>query len=157
MTMKEELLDAKVRERFGDKFSVQLLRPNRAWISVTLEDLPELAKWLKEQEGYYHCSTITGLDSGENLEALYHVTSGEGELTLRLAVPKTNPHIPTLTAIWPGAVLYERELQDMFGFIVDGHPDPRRYILPEDWPDGVYPLRKDYVYTYTEAPLARKE
>ncbi len=157
MTMKEELLGAKVQERFGDKLSVTLVHANRAWITVTLENLPELAKWLKEQEGYYHCSTITGLDSGENLEALYHLSSGEGELTLRLAVPKTNPHIPTLTGIWPGAVLYERELQDMFGFIVDGHPDPRRYILPEDWPDGVYPLRKDYVYTYVEAPLAKKE
>ena len=154
--MKEETLDAKVKERFGDKFTVQLVHPNRAWISVAQEDLVDLAKWLKE-EGYYHCSTITGLDSGDNLEALYHVSAGEGELTLRVAVPRSNPHIPTTTAVWPGAILYERELQDMFGFIIDGHPDPRRYLLPETWPDGVYPLRKDYVYTYQEAPLAKKE
>ena len=155
--MKEEQLGSKVKARFGDKLSVQLVRPNRAWISVTLEDLPTLAKWLKDEEGYYHCSTITGLDSGDKLEALYHVSAGEGELTLRVAVPRTNPHLPTLTGVWPGATLYERELQDMFGFVIDGHPDPRRYVLPEDWPDGVYPLRKDYVYTYEEAPMAPRE
>jgi len=155
--MKEELLGPRLKERFGDKLGVELVRPNRAWMSVTLDDLPALAKWLKEREGYYHCSTITGLDSGENLEALYHLSAGEGELTLRVAVPKSNPHIPTMTGVWPGAVLYERELQDMFGFIVDGHPDPRRYVLPEDWPDGVFPLRKDYAYTYKEATTVTKE
>ena len=153
----DEILQTKVQERFGGRLAVTIARPNRTWITVSAEELPELAKWLKDELGYYHCSTITGLDSGEVLEALYHVTAGGGELTLRVAVPKTNPHLPTLTATWPGAILYERELQDMFGLVIDGHPDPRRYILPEDWPDGVYPLRKDYVYTFKEAPLAKRE
>lgn len=153
----EELLQTKVKERFGGEFNVTLPCPNRAWMTVNTEDLPELAYWLKEELGYYHCSTITGLDSGAILEALYHLSAGAGELTLRLAVPRANPNIPTMTGIWPGAILYERELQDMFGFIVDGHPDPRRYVLPEDWPDGVYPLRKDYVYTYKEAATVTKE
>ena len=94
-----------------------------------------------------HCSTITGLDSGENLEALYHITDGGPEVSFRIAVPRNNPHVPTVTDIIPGALLYERELQDMFGFVVDGIPDPRRYVLPEDWPQGVYPLRKDYKVT----------
>jgi len=44
----------------------------------------------------------------------------------------------------PGSILYERELQDLMGFRVKDHPDPRRFNLPEDWPEGVYPLRKDY-------------
>ncbi len=152
----DELLQTKVKERFGDRLSVTVPHPNRAWITVSVEELPTLAKWLKDELGYYHCSTITGLDSGEMFEALYHVTAGGGELTLRVAVPRTNPHLPTLTAIWPGAILYERELQDMFGFVIDGHPDPRRYVLPEDWPDEVYPLRKDYVYTFHEEPPAER-
>mgnify|MGYP006268632627 CR=1 FL=1 len=150
--MKEELLPTRIKERFGDKVRFEVSRPGRAWASVGLEDFLAVAKWLKEEAGYHHCSTISGLDRGDTLEALYHLSAGEGELTVRLAVPKTNPHTPTATGVWPGAGLYERELQDMLGFVVDGHPDPRRYVLPEDWPDGVYPLRKDYVYTYEETP-----
>jgi Ni,Fe-hydrogenase III component G len=136
---------------------LQITRPNRAWITVNVEELPALAKWLKEELGYYHCSTVTGLDSGEVFEVLYHLSAGAGELTVRFAVPRANPHFPTMTGVWPGAILYERELQDMFGLVVNGHPDPRRYVLPEDWPDDIYPLRKDYVYTYQEAPPAKRE
>ena len=105
-------------------------------------------KWLKDELGFYHLSTITGLDSGTNWELLYHLHDGRAELTLRTAFPKAadgaRPHLPTVTDIIPGAILYERELQDMFGFIVDEIPDPRRYVLPEDWPADVFPLRKDY-------------
>ena len=39
----------------------------------------------------------------------------------------------------PGAILYEREIQDMFGIVVEDIPDPRRLLLPDDWPEGQYP------------------
>lgn len=44
----------------------------------------------------------------------------------------------------PAAGWYEREIRDMFGLIPEGHPDPRRLVMFEDWPDGEYPLRKDF-------------
>jgi len=44
----------------------------------------------------------------------------------------------------PGAILYEREVHDLLGVVFDGHPDLSRLILPEDWPEDVYPLRKEY-------------
>jgi Ni,Fe-hydrogenase III component G len=44
----------------------------------------------------------------------------------------------------PTATLYERELQEMFGFVVAGTPDSGRLLLPDDWPDCVYPLRKSF-------------
>ena len=137
-------LQAKLTARLGDKATVTVTHVRRLMVVLPLDALKPTMKWLKDELGFYHCTTITGLDSGENLEALYHVTDGGPEVTLRVAVPKTNPHIPTVTGIILGALLYERELQDMFGFVVDDIPDPRRYVLPEDWPDGVYPLRKDF-------------
>jgi membrane-bound hydrogenase subunit beta len=145
--MSDSELQARLSERLGAKATVTVTHNRRIQVVLPVADLKPTIKWLKEEHGFYHCSTITGLDSGENLEVLYHVTDGGPEVSFRIAVPRNNPHIPTVTEIIPGALLYERELQDMFGFVVDEIPDPRRYVLPEDWPLGVYPLRKDYKVT----------
>ena len=63
-------------------------------------------------------------------------------LRLKVMVPDAEPHVPTASGIWPSANWLEREVWDMFGIVFDGHPDPRRLLMPEDW-EG-YPLRKDY-------------
>jgi Ni,Fe-hydrogenase III component G len=80
----------------------------------------------------------------DKLEALYHFTQGPVVATLRVTVPCTDPRVPSICPIFPTATLYERELQEMFGFVVEGTPVPDRLVLPDDWPDGVYPLRKSF-------------
>jgi Ni,Fe-hydrogenase III component G len=64
--------------------------------------------------------------------------------TLRVTVPYADPRVPSICPIVPTATLYERELQEMFGFVVEETPVPDRFVLPDDWPDGVYPLRKSF-------------
>ena len=142
--MNEQDTQTGITGQFGARATVTIVRPRRMFVAVARENLRAVLQWLKDSLGYYHISTVTGLDSGENFEALYHVTDGNIEVTVRTSAPRTDPHLPTVTDILPGAILHERELQDMFGFVIDNHPDPRRYVLPEDWPADVYPLRKEY-------------
>ena len=63
-------------------------------------------------------------------------------LRVRCQVPGADPRVPTLFELWPGTEAHERETYDMFGIDFEGHPDPSRILMPEDW-EG-HPLRKDY-------------
>src|SRR5512136_1168695 len=54
-----------------------------------------------------------------------------------------NPKVDCISDIVPGASWAEREISDMFGIEPVGHPYPKRLILPDGWPDGLHPLRKD--------------
>ncbi len=72
---------------------------------------------------------------------------------VRCQVPGDDPHLPTLFNLWPGSEAHERETYDMFGILFDGHPDPTRILMPDDW-EG-HPLRKDY--TTGHVPVQFKE
>jgi len=91
-----------------------------------------------------HISAITGVDVGENIEVIYHFDCRPAVLNLKILIPTSDPRVRTVTEIFPGAVFYERDLMEMLGVKVEGHPNPKRLFLPDDWPEGVYPLRKGW-------------
>ena len=95
---------------------------------------------LVERFDLRHLSTITGQDTGREIELLYHFWDGGG-LTLRTSLPREEPHIATLTDLIPGAAFYEREVSEMLDVTFDGHPDLCALLLPDDW-DGEAPLRQ---------------
>lgn len=64
-------------------------------------------------------------------------------LLLRTEIDPADPRVDSITPIIPGAGWSEREMRDMLGVVPEGHPDPRRLVLPDDWPDDLYPLRRD--------------
>ena len=92
-------------------------------------------------------TAITGLDDvkANQIEVLYHFVNGAANVNLRLRIPRDNASIPSVCSVFPSATFFERELSEMFGVTVVGTPTPDRLFLPEDWPQGVYPLRKDFV------------
>jgi NADH-quinone oxidoreductase subunit C len=77
-------------------------------------------------------------------EVVYLLVSIEHRQRLRLRVrlAGADAHVATVCDVWPAANWLEREVWDLYGIRFDGHPDPRRLLMPEDW-DG-FPLRKDY-------------
>lgn len=95
------------------------------------------------QHGVQHLSTISGVDRGDVITVVYHLDCRPALLSLKFNLPKSTPKVRTITDIFPGAILYERDLMEMLGVKVEAHPDPRRLFLPDDWPAGVYPLRKE--------------
>lgn len=145
--MNDAELTERVKSALGEKLGgLSLPAPRRFFIKVAPQDLVAATAALKEALGMTHVSTISGVDLGETFEILYHFSIPEADLNLRTEVPRSRPLLPSICSVIPGAILYERELQDMFGLVVEGIPDGRRLILPDDWPDGQYPLRKDWKY-----------
>ncbi|MQA24645.1 MAG: NADH-quinone oxidoreductase subunit C [Micromonosporaceae bacterium] len=93
------------------------------------------------------CSSVSGvdyLDEERRLHVCYHLTSMTYRRRIRLetAVTAEDPHVPSVTQIYPTADWQERETYDMFGVVFDGHPNLTRILMPDDW-EG-YPQRKDY-------------
>lgn len=92
-------------------------------------------------------SCITGIDNGADagtMEVIYHVysISLNQSLALKVILPRENPEVESVNAIWKSANWLEREVYDMFGIHFKNHPDLRRILMPADWKG--FPLRKDY-------------
>lgn len=92
-------------------------------------------------------SCVTGLDNGAEagtMEVIYNLYSIPHDLHLmvKVVLPRTEPVVDSLCALWKTADWFEREVFDMYGISFLNHPDLRRILLPADWQG--YPLRKDY-------------
>jgi membrane-bound hydrogenase subunit beta len=119
-------------------------RPRRVFADVPSETFGEVLDAAIEL-GFDRLVTISGLDEGESLAALYSLAGPGGVLlNLRVRVPRQRPALQTVSKRFPGGAVYERELVDLLGFEVVGLPPGHRYPLPEDWPHDQKPLRKDW-------------
>ena len=146
MENREEKIRSELINRFDflrDKVRIQ--RPRRVFADVPAASLKEVFKYTMDGLGFIFLCSLTGLDEGQSLSFLYHMTRQDGMvLTLKISVPRDNPVLETVTDYFKGADIYERELMDLFGAKVKGLPEGKRYPLPDDWPKDEYPLRKDW-------------
>ena len=118
-------------------------------VYVSRDDLPAIARVLRDRPefAFAFLAEVTAVDfrpREPRFEVVYILVSIVNRLRVRVKVrlPGHDPHVATVSDVWPAANWLEREVWDLFGIVFDGHPDPRRLLMPEDW-DG-YPLRKDY-------------
>ena len=114
-------------------------------IKVTKELIPIIVGLRVKRLGYL--SAIVGIDLGpeaDEMEVLYYCCPEAAVITLRVRVPRTHASLPSLCDIIPSAEVFERELREMFGIEITGLHTTEHLYLPDDWPDGVYPLRKDF-------------
>ncbi len=142
----EALILKIIKEIFGEYFiSYEAISPNKIFVEIKRENFKFNIKRLIEKLDIWHISTITGTDFEDSIELMYHLWCDKYKtlISIKLKLPKDNPVIESISDIMPGAVLYEREVYDMLGVQFLGHPMLEHLLLPEDWPRGVYPLRKE--------------
>jgi NADH-quinone oxidoreductase subunit C len=140
---------------FEREFGAQL---NEHRGEIRLVVLPEhivaACKLLHDQYDFKLLSALTAVDywpeENPRFHVIYEFTSVSKNLRsgLRVPVPGVQPTLPTVTGVYGNANWRERELWDMFGIHIEGHPDLRRILMPRDW-EG-HPLRKDYPLGYEE-------
>jgi formate hydrogenlyase subunit 5 len=127
----------------GASLQIQPAHLGKASIQVKADSNRDVLKLLLETDKSAGIVALTGLDMGEKIGLMYHIRTNGAIVTIRTEVPKENPKIPTITDLIQGAQFHEREVADLFGVIFEGHPNPARLVLPDDWPENLYPLRKD--------------
>lgn len=130
-------------------FELQPSRDGQATLGVPEREVLETMRVLRDDPAlqFTFLVDVTAVDfwpKSPRFEVVYLLASPAKRLRLRLKVRITgeSARLPTVTGLWPGANWLEREVWDLFGITFDGHPDPRRLLMPEDW-EG-FPLRKDY-------------
>lgn len=126
-------------------------------ITVNTSDLIDVLRELRDHprtkfEQLLDVTAIDWLDKRtpryEAVYFLYSITLKD-RIRIKTGVSESAMHVPSVVSLWESANWYERETYDMYGITFDGHPDLRRFYMPEDYVDPVsgealYPLRKDY-------------
>jgi len=152
--MTADQIVAMLGERIGDALlESDSPQPSRLYVTVEREALPDATRLLVERLGARYVvggGTDLREDAGHFLVSHFFAFDDRDDLYLGLhtRVPPDDAVVPSITPIIPGAGWTEREVYDTIGVKADGHPDPRRLILPDDWPEDVFPLRTDYPHDF---------
>lgn len=141
--MKEDVVK-KITEKFKDKLLEVVNKSSiRTYIYVSRENAGEVIKYIFKDLGA-RLAIASGVDVRDGVEVLYHMAFDKlGKIvTVNVLAPKPNLELQSVTKFLPGAEWIEREIHELLGVNFVGHPKLERLLLADDWPEGVYPLRK---------------
>ena len=158
--------------------ALKVQRATRLWVEVDQAGFGPVFDHLVKGMGFGILCTITGLDLGADLGLIYHLARdcdksaayvgdksagyvgdksaayiGGIMANVKTRVPKGQA-TRSVTPYFPGAAIYEREVEDLLGARFEGRPEMPRYPLPEDWPQDEHPLLKDWKPREAAAPSA---
>jgi NADH-quinone oxidoreductase subunit C len=161
----------RLQEQFGEAVLEVIHDRGEVTVVVAREALRAICRFLRDEPDlrFDFLSDICGVDyltlgRRPRFAVVYHLYSLTHHHLLRLRVPveESDPVVPSVADIWPGANFPERETYDMFGIRFEGHPNLTRILMPEDWVG--YPLRKDFplmeeeiLFTHNLPAARRKE
>ena len=129
------------RDLWTDEDTVEISVPPGQIVETlrTLRDDPAFAFWQLAD------AAAVDYGVGAHFEVVYHLYSDRHPAWLRIRVPvdRANPHAPTVTGLWTGAMFHEREMYDMMGIVFDGNRDMRRIYMSPTYRS--FPQRKDFL------------
>ena len=144
MTRDETL--ARIRERLGDRIvDWHEKSARRVYLEVRPGDVPDATRLMFE-ELHARFQIASGVDTAQAIEILYHwaFDSLDCIVTVRTKLDREKPEIDSVASICTGTEWIEREMWELLGITFRNHPDVRHLLLKDDWPEGKYPLRRDY-------------
>ena len=142
---RSEVLES-LQKRFGaDIVALADKSSKRVYVEIRPDAIVRVARFVFSDLAA-RFNIATGVDTRSCIEILYHFIVEDINLliTLRVRLGKEDPVIDSLAPHIEATNFIEREIAEMLGVTFRGHPDPRRLLLPDGWPEGVHPLRRDY-------------
>jgi len=144
--MSSQVIIKELKEKFGqDILKVFEHTSKRVYVDIDPGALLKVAGHVFKNMGA-RFNIASGTDARTHMEILYHFTFDTMNVVVsfRVRLEKTGLSIDSLANLFEGANWIEREMNELLGIEFRGHPDMRRLLLPDEWPEGVYPLRRDY-------------
>jgi NADH-quinone oxidoreductase subunit C len=115
-------------------------------VIVPAAKLLEVGRFLRDTAGFDFCSDVTASDwptRPQRFDVIYCLFSTRQRARVRLKVRAAEAEpVPSVSGLWPSANWLEREVYDLFGVNLVGHPNLKRILMPDDWQG--HPQRKDY-------------
>lgn len=143
--MNREELIAKIKSDLGNKILNWYDKSQkRIYIDINPQDVVEVARYF-HKDLMLRFNTASGVHTPKGFEILYHFTSDRCGIIFSLRIKLEKPQVDSITPLFKGAEWIEREMHELLGINFIGHPNLRHLLLAEDWPEGKYPLRRDYV------------
>jgi NADH:ubiquinone oxidoreductase subunit C len=146
MTTTRDAVTGTLRDELGERaLAFHEKSERRVFIDVAAEDVLPATGLLFERLGA-RFQTASGVDTPAGFEILYHWAFDRLGLvvSVRTRLPRDEPEIESIANLCGAAEWIEREMWELLGIRFRNHPDLRHLLLSEDWPEGQYPLRRDY-------------
>ena len=136
----------RIKERLDKKIIAwEEKSAKRIYFTVDKEDIFQTAQFLFKELNL-RFAVASGLQTPSGFEILYHFSDDEAGVIYSVRVileDSQDPQVKSITPIFPGAEWIEREMWEMLGINFIGHPNLKRLLLADDWPEGEYPLRQN--------------
>lgn len=93
----------------------------------------------------FRLGLVAAHDDGDQLRIVYLFLAGypDQRVELECVVSAANPELRSLAYLSFPASRFEREIADLYGITLIGHPKPRRLVRHAHWPSDWHPMRTE--------------
>ena len=142
--MERETVKKKLAERFGDKIRIAERSPKRVYCYADNDIWVDLASFVfNDLDARF--DTGVGIDDRDGVEVMFFFPFDRENyyLTIKTFARKPKPELDSISPVIPGAKWIEREIWEMLGINFKDHPNLKKLLLADDWPQDNYPLRQE--------------